>query len=144
MRYRQRGVTMVEFALVGGLFLALLFGIIEMGRMLWIWNTLNEATRRGARYAAISCPSVAKVTDVTLFAAPGSGATQSPMIKGLLRSNVTVTYTPTTNPTTITVGITGFSPTFFIPGISSMTPHAFSTTLPVESLGTGGGQPACP
>lgn len=43
-RKLQRGVAAVEFALVAGIFFSLLIGIMEMGRVLFYWNTATEAT----------------------------------------------------------------------------------------------------
>ncbi len=54
----QRGAAMVEFALIALLFFIILFGIIEFGRAFFTYNTLVEATRRGARVAAV-CPASA-------------------------------------------------------------------------------------
>jgi Flp pilus assembly protein TadG len=45
---------MVEFALVAPLFFLLLFGIIEAGRFIFYYETLNNATREGARYAIVN------------------------------------------------------------------------------------------
>ena len=52
-RFRQRGVAAVEFALVASLLFTLLFGVMEMGRVLFYWNTATEATRLGARLAVV-------------------------------------------------------------------------------------------
>ena len=49
----QRGAALVEFALVATVFLTVLFGIIEFGRLLWTHNALTDATRRGVRYATL-------------------------------------------------------------------------------------------
>ena len=49
----QVGVAAVEFALVSTILFMLLFGVIELGRMLWTWNAAVEATRLGARLAAV-------------------------------------------------------------------------------------------
>ena len=60
---RRRGQALVEFALVAPLFFLLLFGIIEAGRFIFYYETLNNATREGARYAivnganTIGCPT---------------------------------------------------------------------------------------
>jgi hypothetical protein len=50
---RQRGAAAVEFALVSLLFFTLLFGILEFGRMLYLYNTVQEVTRRAAREAVV-------------------------------------------------------------------------------------------
>nr|WP_305907145.1 TadE family protein [Methylomarinum sp. Ch1-1]MDP4519872.1 pilus assembly protein [Methylomarinum sp. Ch1-1] len=55
MRKLQRGASMVEFALIALVFFTLIFGIIEFARVMFVYNTLVEATRRGARVAAV-CP----------------------------------------------------------------------------------------
>jgi Flp pilus assembly protein TadG len=50
---RQSGSTAVEFALVLLLFLTFLLAVTDFGRMLYTWNAAAEATRAGARYAAV-------------------------------------------------------------------------------------------
>ncbi len=45
---------MVEFALVAPMFFMVLFGIIEAGRFIFYYETLNNATREGARYAIVN------------------------------------------------------------------------------------------
>jgi len=62
MRRRRNGQALVEFALVAPIFFLLLFGIIEGGRFILYYETLNNATQEGARYAIVhgsrsSCPS---------------------------------------------------------------------------------------
>lgn len=51
---KQTGAFAVEFALVIVVFLTLLFGIMEVARALYIWNTLQEVTRRAGRAAAVT------------------------------------------------------------------------------------------
>ncbi len=54
MRNRAGGQALVEFALIAPLFFLLLFGIIEAGRFIFYYETLNNATREGARYAIVN------------------------------------------------------------------------------------------
>jgi Flp pilus assembly protein TadG len=49
---RQRGAFAVEFGLVFMVFLIMVLGIIEVSRALYMWNTLQEVTRRAARAAS--------------------------------------------------------------------------------------------
>ncbi|NRR31829.1 pilus assembly protein [Oxalobacteraceae bacterium] len=56
-RRRQAGVAAVEFALLSLMIFTLLFGIIEVARALYMWNTLQEVTRRAARGAAMIYPT---------------------------------------------------------------------------------------
>lgn len=45
----ERGSTAVEFALILPILLALVFGMIDFGRMLYTKEVLNNAVREGAR-----------------------------------------------------------------------------------------------
>lgn len=51
-RFAQNGTVAVEFALVVILFFTLVFGIIEIARIMYMYNTLAEVTRSAARAAA--------------------------------------------------------------------------------------------
>ena len=53
MRRSARGQSMVEFALVLPLFLLLLFGLIDGGRLVYINNAVAEAAREGARWGSV-------------------------------------------------------------------------------------------
>lgn len=48
----QTGVIAVEFALLVMVFFVFVFGVIEVTRMMYIYNTLQEVTRRAASAAA--------------------------------------------------------------------------------------------
>lgn len=48
---RQRGATVVEFAIIAPLLFLLLFGIIEFGRVIATYTGVFTAAREGARYA---------------------------------------------------------------------------------------------
>lgn len=52
-RFRQAGVTIVEFALVLPLFLVFVFAVVELARALYLINILQEVTRRAASAAAV-------------------------------------------------------------------------------------------
>ena len=49
----SRGQAIVEFALVIPLFVLLLFGLIDLGRYVYLNNTLSQAAREGARLASV-------------------------------------------------------------------------------------------
>ena len=53
-RSKSRGQGIVEFALVVPIFLALTFGIIELGWLVYNNHTVSNATREGARYAMVN------------------------------------------------------------------------------------------
>ena len=50
----QRGAAAVEFALVAIPFFLLMFGAMEFGRLLYLWNTVQEVTRNAARLAVVT------------------------------------------------------------------------------------------
>jgi Flp pilus assembly protein TadG len=52
-RRRSRGQALAEFALVAPIFFLVLFAVIEAGRFMFYYETLNNATREGARYAIV-------------------------------------------------------------------------------------------
>lgn len=108
MRRQRRGQALVEFALVAPIFFFLLFGIIEGGRFILYYETLNNATREGARYAIVhgsrsSCPSGPMepgITPPACYDATGAKVTQQ--VKdtafGVLGPSLIVTPTwPTDN-----------------------------------------------
>ena len=50
----QRGVAAVEFALLAIIFFSLVFGILELARVIYMFNILQEVTRRAGTMAANS------------------------------------------------------------------------------------------
>ena len=49
----QQGAAAVEFAIVAMLFFTLLFAILELGRLFYLQNAVQEVTRRAAREATV-------------------------------------------------------------------------------------------
>jgi Flp pilus assembly protein TadG len=66
----QFGATAAEFAMVLPLALLFLFGIIDVGRLMWTWNQAEKATQFGARYA-VSTDMVASGLASYKFATDG-------------------------------------------------------------------------
>ena len=54
-RKHQAGVTAVEFGLIAWILVFSLVAIMEISRILYTWNSANEATRYGVRTAVV-CP----------------------------------------------------------------------------------------
>ena len=50
----KKGQSVIEFALILPLLLAILYGITEFGRAIMVTNVLNTASREGARIAAVA------------------------------------------------------------------------------------------
>ena len=49
--HRHSGQSMVEFAILAPIFFLLLLGTIDLGRAIYIYNTISDAAREGARGA---------------------------------------------------------------------------------------------
>ena len=137
MKRRQRGLTLVEFALVGPVALTVLFGCIEIGRALFVWNTVCEATRRGARVAVVS--PVDPNSAVVKAAVRTYGS-----FDNMENSNISIRYLDATGTETavpasirfVTVGVAGLPHRLLIPFVDlEVQIPAFATTLPTESLG---------
>ena len=58
----QKGQSLVEFVLVLPIFIILLFGIMEFGRIWETMNVLTSAAREGARVAAVTNPDAGAAT----------------------------------------------------------------------------------
>jgi Flp pilus assembly protein TadG len=54
---RQRGDSIVEFALLAPMLCLLLFGIMEVSRLVDAWIVVHNAAREGARAGTIARPS---------------------------------------------------------------------------------------
>ena len=63
-RSERRGVAAVEFALIAPVFLLLVLGVIEFGRLLMVQQVLTNASREGARRAVVEGATVAEVKQV--------------------------------------------------------------------------------
>jgi Flp pilus assembly protein TadG len=51
---KSRGQSLAEFALVFPVLALLLFGLLDLGRAVYMYNTLANAARTGARVAAVN------------------------------------------------------------------------------------------
>lgn len=115
-RRDERGVQLLEIAIVIPILMLMFAGVAEFGRYFYEYTTLAKASRVGARY--LISKSVASATNYETIAknivvygnAAGSG---SPILSGLTTSNVTVTYQGGTAgiPETVTVSITDYKHT---------------------------------
>lgn len=151
---RMQGVYVVEFALIGSLMFILIFGALEMGRLYFTVNALNESVRRGARLAAVCGVSDKAVLLRAMFNTE-KGPDASRLIGNLNISHLVLTYLNKDGGVEVTYpsdGVAVFSTIryvqlqvknfrfdFFIPelGMSIELP-VFRATLPRESLGYDG------
>ncbi len=59
----ERGAALVEFVVVAGVLLTLLFGVLEMGRVSHVQLVMSAAAREGARRAAVDGGESARVLE---------------------------------------------------------------------------------
>lgn len=50
---KSLGQGMVEFAIVGPIFFLMLFGVIELGRVMFVTHQVSNGAREGARWAMV-------------------------------------------------------------------------------------------
>jgi hypothetical protein len=158
-RERQRGTATVEFAVAGVAFFLVLLGVIEVGRTLFVWNALDEVTRRGARVAAVCPVNHSAIAHVAILDEP-SGSGTSPFLHGLGVEHITVEYLDANGSAIadpeagfaairyVRVSVTGYEHTALIPfldGAGVLGAPGFAATLPRESLGIPrqGDSPIC-
>jgi Flp pilus assembly protein TadG len=157
VKKKQQGMATVEFAIVGALLFLLLLVVIEFSRLVFVWNTATEVTRRGARVAVVCPVNDPAIQNIAVFNdddTPGA----SSVLTGLSTANVSVEYldavgntsdctfcncddscgdSPFVNIKYVRVSINNYQHTLLLPPPFNvtLTLPAFESTLPRESLG---------
>jgi Flp pilus assembly protein TadG len=67
------GGAAVQFGIIVPALLLFLFGIIEIGRMLWTMNALHYSVEEAARCASINAVTCGSASQIAAFAAARSG-----------------------------------------------------------------------
>jgi len=141
---KQEGIAIVEFAIVAAVLFMMIFGVIEVARGFFVTAALDEATRRGARMAAV-CP----INDPAIAQA---AAFNNALIPNLDASDISVEYLTNLgavvgNPASpagfgliryVRVRVVGYQHQMFVPFVAALGPFLmpeFSAVLPRESLG---------
>jgi Flp pilus assembly protein TadG len=111
LRRDERGIQLVELALVIPIFVLLFAATAEFGRYFYEYTTLAKASRAGARYLATASVKAAEDTTAKNIVVYGNSAgTGSPVLTGMTVANVTITRqggVPVL-PETVTVKISNF------------------------------------
>ena len=118
---RQEGQSVVEFALVLPIFILLLMGMIEFGRIWMTMNVLSSASREGARIAAVTGPDASRVNNTVQSALSAANLPSGTVSISGPNSNSEVTVTVRITYTSITGGI--------VPGLASPMQLVRSTTM---------------
>lgn len=153
----QQGTSAVEFALIAIVFFTLLLGIIEFGRLFYVWNTVQEVTRHAAREAVVrwvddadtartlalfggaNLPAGAEVStaNISIEYLTVSGTTPSPF-PGSAANNIAACLAgPTGCIAMVRVSITGanYVPMMDLFTFLSIPIPASTVIMPAESLG---------
>lgn len=101
----QESQALIEFALISPLLLLLIFGIIDIGRAVFYYDTLNHAAREGARVAIRASsitPTNANVLDTVTQQVVGVSVTepcpQGPITSATPPANAAWLYITEPNP----------------------------------------------
>ena len=104
-RARRPGQASIEFAIGLTMFLVLLIGAVDLGRAVWVRNTMAHAAREAARYGASPTRTSTEIRDYAISRATGVGLTSGEVVvaRGVcgdpaqpLTVTITHTFTPIT------------------------------------------------
>lgn len=118
----QRGQALVESVLTLTAFMAIFMGMIEVGEILYIHQTLVERTRGAVRWGAVNAwddsNSPTQITNMVLYGTTSPADSATPIF-GLASSNVSVTrpqpdYSAADR---VVVSVSGYTLTFFTAAI---------------------------
>ena len=115
-----RGTTALEYAIILPVLLLFLLGIMDVGRLLWVYTTLYRAAEAAARCAAVNAAVCGSTSQIQSDAAAEAwGMTIAP-------SAFSVTY-----PACGVQVSTAYDFQFYTPGLASLTlaPSACFTSL---------------
>lgn len=89
---KQGGVVAVEFAFLLIPLLLIVFGITELGRAFYQYNTLVKATRDAARYKSVTNQGEKEAEAKCLAVFGNDTCSGSPLVEGLNTNMVTIGY----------------------------------------------------
>ena len=112
----QKGVALVELALILPLLLLLTFITTEFGRAMFEYNAITKSTRDAVRYLTFQTPGT-KITEARNLIVYGNlGGSGNPLVRGLTLANVPAVSCCTwqltgTNPVinTVTVRVSNYT-----------------------------------
>jgi hypothetical protein len=155
----------VEFALMyGAVLLPLTFGIVYTAEMYWVWHSIVELTRDGARYAATHCwqsdsqnvisymqANIPVNIDQAQFQSGGTAQINvnyfqlDPASGSLDPFSCQGDCSTACVPDAVTVSVTNYQFTRFVNYLKlpSITMPAFPTSMPMESDGCDPEQNSC-
>jgi len=148
----MRGLYTVEFAITSLVLFTLLFGVLEMGRLYFTVNALNETVRRGARLAAVCDIQDPVILRRAMFNASTNSGPSS-LLNNLTSANLNLVYLDANGAVVaspndlsgsngfvairyVQLQVSNFSFNLLIPGFGGVfVLPVFRSTVPRESLG---------
>jgi Flp pilus assembly protein TadG len=121
MKSAQRGVALIELALVLPMLIVLTALTTEFGRALHQYNTITKSVRDAARYLSMRSPGTGIAQARNLVVYGNTAGTGTPLALGLTLANVpdptwaTAGSVPTIN--TVTVSVTGYTFNSIFPSV---------------------------
>ena len=116
MKTPQKGVALIELALILPLLLLLTFITTEFARAMFEYNAITKSTRDAVRYLTFQTPGTRITEAQNLIVYGNPGGTGSPLVRGLTLANVPAATCCTwqltgTNPVinTVTVRVTSYT-----------------------------------
>lgn len=111
----QRGVAIIELALILPLLLLLTFLTTEFGRAVYQYNLLTKSVRDAARYLSVQVPDthVTEARNLVVYGSTAPGDTAAPLAPGLTLAHVVIPpwqqvgSMPVIN--TVTVTVSGYT-----------------------------------
>jgi Flp pilus assembly protein TadG len=141
-RHRERGASLPETAIVIGVLLALVFGIMDFGKAMYTYAFIAQIAREGARWAIVRGSQCTLLNDCNATNTEIAAYVES-LSEGLTQaSSMTVTATPGTCPPgsagnapgcQISVNVTYPYKLTLIPFLASTTIYMSSTSQMVIS-----------
>lgn len=132
-RQLQRGNVFVETSLILLPFLALVLGIIDVARIMFIHNALNERIRQVARGASINSYSVEEIKNLIAFdtrtVPDGTDFTTKVGYQGIRVGNISVQYLDSgTNDRRVNIRVSGMR-------LQTMSPflYVLGSNIPIDA-----------
>ena len=135
----QRGLAMIELALTLPLLVLLMLAFAEFGRMLFQYNSLQQASRDAGRYVAsqawnstlgtvqLSAALITQTQNVAVYGIPANPNGYPAAAPGLTTGNVTVSAVGTDH-VRVSIAYT------FVPVIGSSIPALYGSSVPLGLL----------
>lgn len=129
---KQKGVAIIEFALILPFLLVLTFTVTELGRAMYEYNLVTKATRDAVRYLSIQTQNTHQAEAANLIVYGNLAGTGQPLARGLTLAKVQAPVwqnagsNPVINTVTVRVANYQFQPmTTSVFGIT-LGPYTFS------------------